>query len=297
MKHFGLRITGLLLFLLAIIGLIATTLLSISGGASEYTNINKLFNGQIKDYLGVFRLSGFIVGTIFIQLMIFAVSSIESFIKIKFCRHYIKVLLLQYGLLIVSIYYNYMFFGHNSMIKLLLCILLDLAVIKLVSLSMDLMTLNYSLANKKESTNSIFKMWIDNKLFGLKNEIIQTYNSNNKLDLKNDNTDIEVLESDLEIEVLESDLESDLEDQKLLRTGEDIGNSNVIEFSRHSQDTSQDSEDTENEVESYIKDIKTGQKINVKEIRELLKLNERSWRKFRDNSNLLEIRNGFTYKK
>jgi hypothetical protein len=289
LKHFGLRITGLLLFLLAIIGLIATTLLSISGGANDYTNINKLANGQIKDYLGVFRLSGFVIGTVFIQLMIFAVSSIESFIKIKFCRHYIKVLLLQYGLLIVSIYYNYMFFGHNSMIKLLLCILLDLAVIKLVSLSMDLLTLNYSLANKKDETKNIFRMWIDNKLFGLKNEIIQTYNSNNnfeKLDLKNDNTEIEVLESDLEIE-----------DQKLLKTGEDIGNSNVIEFSRHSQDTSQDSEDTENEVESYIKDIKTGQKINVKEIRELLKLNERSWRKFRDTSNLLEVRNGFTYKK
>jgi hypothetical protein len=283
MKHFGLRITGLLLFLLAIIGLIATTLLSISGGANDYTNINKLANGQIKDYLGIFKLSGFVMGTVFIQLMIFAVSSIESFIKIKFCRHYIKVLLLQYGLLIVSIYYNYMFFGHNSMIKLLLCILLDLSVIKLVSLAMDLMTLNYTLANKKESTNNILKMWLDNKLFGLKNEITQTYNSNNKLE--------KLIESDLEIEVLESDLE--IEDQKLLETGEDIGNSNVIEFSRHSQD----SEDTENEVESYIKDIKTGQKINVKEIRELLKLNERSWRKFRDTSNLLEVKNGFTYRK
>lgn len=209
MKHMGLRLVGLLLFLLAIVGLIATTSLSISGGSNEYTNINKLFNGQTKDYLGIFRLSGFVIGTIFIQLMIFAVSSIETFIKIKFNRHFLVVVILQIGLLVVSIYYNYRFFGSNSFIKLLLCILLDLSVIKLVSLSMDLMTLNYSIAGQKESSKSIFKMWLDNKFFGLKDQIVKTYNANNNLlvdDIKEDIKveDIKVLDNTLLLESSDS---------------------------------------------------------------------------------------------
>jgi hypothetical protein len=272
MKHFGLRITGLLLFLLAIIGLIATTLLSISGGANDYTNINKLANGQIKDYLGIFKLLGFVMGTVFIQLMIFAASSIESFIKNKFYRHYIKVLLLQYGLLIVSIYYNYMFFGHNSMIKLLLCILLDLAVIKLVSLAMDLLTLNYTLANKKDEAKNIFRMWIDNKLFGLKNEIIQTYNSNNNLDLK----------EEVKVEVLESEYK--------------VGTSENIENTKDNVLYLEDKKPSE-DIIKYIENYKDGDKIPVNEVKTIFGLTKRQWEKIRDNSNLLLVKNGFTYKK
>ena len=53
MKNFGLRITGLFIILLAIIGLIATTLLSISGGANDYINVNQFLAGNIDDYNGL----------------------------------------------------------------------------------------------------------------------------------------------------------------------------------------------------------------------------------------------------
>jgi hypothetical protein len=184
MKNLGLRIIGLLLFLLAIIGLVATIALSISGGANDYTNINKLNN--LKDYSGLFKLSGFIIATIFIQLMIFSISGIETFIKMKFNRHFGKTIILQYGLLIVSIYYNNKFFGANSIIKLLLCILLDLSVIKLVSLSIDLISLNYSFNSftNKQETNNIFKMFIDNLFYEKVARIKNTYEKNNNLSSK-----------------------------------------------------------------------------------------------------------------
>lgn len=179
MKNLGLRITGLLLFLLAILGLLATITLSISGGANDYTNINTL--SKTNDLNGLFKLSGFIIATVFIQLMIFTVSSIQTYVKNKFNIHFKMILFLQYGLLIVSIYYNNKFFGANSIIKLLLCILLDLSVIKLVSLSIDLITLNFTLCKTK--TDNILKMFINNLFFKKVANIKNIYEVNHNLNL------------------------------------------------------------------------------------------------------------------
>lgn len=285
-NNFGLRLTGVLLFLLAIIGLIATTTLSISGGANDYTNLNSLFKSGLNDYLGLFKLSGFIVGTIFIQLMIFAVSAIETFIKIKFSRHYSKVLFLQYGLLVVSIYYNNKFFGSNSLIKLLLCILLDLSVIKLVSLSMDLITLNYTVptANKKKlETNNILKMWLDNKLFNLKSEIVQTYNQNNGNTCQNTSENI-IIESQNNVDTV----------QHIENTGDNVLYLNDYNCKNESQNTVNNCKDN---IELYLSEIMAGQKLNVKNIKNTFNLTAREWEKIRDNNEFLEIRNGFTYKK
>lgn len=274
----GFRFTGILLFLLAIVGLVATTTLSISGGANDYTNINKLFEG-LKDYQGVFKLSGFVIGTIFIQLMIFAVSSIETFIKHKFNRHYLKALFLQYGLLIVSIYYNFRFFGANSLIKLLLCILLDLSVIKLVSLAMDLITLNYTLANDKNEINDIgiFKLAIYNFTARFKVKMMKQYQINRALleqsqHIKNESENI-IIESENKV-----------------NTSQHIENTrdNILYLEDHS---------TSKNIDEYIESMEEGQKINVKIVRTIFNLTAREWEKIRDNNTLLVVKNGFTYRK
>jgi hypothetical protein len=181
MKKFnslGIRFTGLLIFCLAVIGLISTILLSISGGAGDYTNINDLFKSNSEDLNGIFKLSGFALTTIFIQLMIFTVSAIKTFIYMKFHRHIFMINLLQNGLLIVSIYYNYLFFGANSFIKLILCILLDLSVIKLVTLSIDLITLNYNYIGKNDVNKSFIGMVIFNLTSKFRFNTLRAYNYN-----------------------------------------------------------------------------------------------------------------------
>jgi len=174
----GLRITGFFIILLAIIGLIATTLLSISGGAEDYINVNKFLSNQNEDLNGLMKISGFIITTIFIQLMIFTVSAIKTFIYLKFNRHSITTTILQNGLLIISVYYNYNFFGNDGIIKLLLCALLDISVIKLVSLGIDLITLNYSYANQVNENIGFLKMIIYNLSAKYKMNALRKFNYN-----------------------------------------------------------------------------------------------------------------------
>jgi hypothetical protein len=173
----GLRITGFLIILLAIIGLIATTLLSISGGAEDYINVNKFLSNQNEDLNGLMKISGFIITTIFIQLMIFTVSAIKTFIYLKFNRHSFTTTMLQNGLLIISVYYNYNFFGNDGIIKLLLCALLDISVMKLVSLGIDLITLNYSHVNQNENIGFL-KMIIYNLTAKYKMNALRKFNYN-----------------------------------------------------------------------------------------------------------------------
>jgi hypothetical protein len=123
--------SGFLLYLLSFLGLVATTSLSLAGGYKFY----------IQDS---FKLRAFFASIIFIELMFFVVSTYETTIEKRFNKHYITVKSLQLGLLIVSIYYNYNFFASDNLITFLMCILLDLGVIKFVSLAYDQRTLNYT---------------------------------------------------------------------------------------------------------------------------------------------------------
>lgn len=225
MKNFGLRITGLFIILLAIIGLIATTLLSISGGANDYINVNQFLAGNVDDYNGLLKISGFIITTIFIQLMIFTVSAIRTFVYLKFNRHSLTTGILQNGLLIISIYYNYNFFGNDGIIKLLLCALLDIAVIRFVSLGIDLITLNYSYANELSENIGVLKMIWYNLTAKFKMNALRKFNYNkaqiNSLMEKdreeNEIRNVEVIEDKNETLLLEKNTENkNLEKEELI---------------------------------------------------------------------------------
>jgi len=123
-KNLGTKFSGLTIQLLAFLGLTATTAMSISGG--------------IGGFKGDARKFAFAVTLIFAQLTIFKVSTCETIVKRNFNSHYVPLKLIQTGLLLVSINYNYKFFNDDSIITLLLCILVDTSVIKFVTLAADM---------------------------------------------------------------------------------------------------------------------------------------------------------------
>lgn len=123
-KDLGTKLSGLTIQLLAFLGLVATTSMSIAGGIDD-------FKGDTKKF-------AFAVALIFAQLTIFKVSTCETIVKRSFNGHYVPLKLIQYGLLIVSINYNYKFFSDSSIITFLLCVLVDTSVIKFVTLAADM---------------------------------------------------------------------------------------------------------------------------------------------------------------
>jgi hypothetical protein len=131
-----------LLFLLGLLGLIASTGLSLAGGINHYQNYGKY---------------AFLIAMIFIQVAIFVVSAYESIIKYRFNQHYTLVKICQILLLMTSIKYNYDFFDQKSIFTLSMCVILDCITIKFISLSYDF------------------------RHFKAKRQIISTYESNNNV--------------------------------------------------------------------------------------------------------------------
>jgi hypothetical protein len=119
---------------------------------------------------------------IFIQIFIALITKNETNIKNKFKDHYFIVKLLQYGLLYISIKYNYIFFSEGSkgfsFTVLVLCILFDLGIIKCISLSSDLRRLNYHKDKDYKATNNLLMMIIFNLLSGLRIKTIKDYKNN-----------------------------------------------------------------------------------------------------------------------
>lgn len=118
--------TGVAIYFLLLLGLITTTLLSIAGGFNAFVGL---------------PLVAFVISMIFVQLVIFAVSSITTIIKERYPQHLLSIKILQICLLIISIRFNYIFFigkGSFNLFVFLLCVCIDLAIIKFVPLSYDL---------------------------------------------------------------------------------------------------------------------------------------------------------------
>jgi hypothetical protein len=156
------RLSGITLHILSFAGFIATCSLSIAGG--------------YRDYKGL-KLYAFIIAILFIQSVVYKVSMSETIIKKKFNSHYFSLKAIQFGLLTVSIYYNWKFFNSPNIITLLLCILLDISYIKFVGLAHDCKLLNFQEKNNYESGNLI-SMFLFNKLFKLRYKTIQEYSMN-----------------------------------------------------------------------------------------------------------------------
>ena len=201
----SIRFSGFTLYALSFLGLIASTSLSLAGGYKYYSGI---------------ALYAFVVAVVFVQLVIFKVSTFESIIRDKFNRHYFSFKLLQYGLLTVSIYFNYAFFiSHmeiqSKWITLVLCILLDVSVIKFVSLAHDNRMLNYSNSENVE-TQSLFYMIAFNMFFRLRLKTFKAYKDNVKT-LKGEVSKENVKSFEhVKTNVLKDDVKSDLLKENVL---------------------------------------------------------------------------------
>jgi len=176
MRNLGVRITGFLIFLLCLTGVVATILLSISHNVKD---VDKIGLPQI----------AYIFTVIFSGLSIFSANCFISKIKTHYRNHYSKILLLRAGLLVFMVYNNYGFFlaelnittNIDKVMYFILCVLLDFGIITLLPFSFDRMLLNYSFSKEKLNNNSIIdiaKMYFLNKFFPITQKIKHEYNNN-----------------------------------------------------------------------------------------------------------------------
>jgi transcriptional regulator with XRE-family HTH domain len=163
MKNLGTKLSGLTIQLLAFLGLTATTAMSVAGGISS-------FEGQYKQL-------AFAITLVFAQLTIFKVSTCETIVKRSFNGHYVPLKLIQSGLLIVSINYNYRFFNDNSIITFLLCVLVDTSVIKFVTLAADMRSMRTEV---NQSAYSLFGMVVYNLLANFRLKQLAKYKVNHE---------------------------------------------------------------------------------------------------------------------
>lgn len=164
-NDFWTKIKGIMILIYVIIGTIATTAISIAGGIAFFSHT----------YI-------FALAMITIQLGLFLLTIAETTIKTKFPDHYIFLKLLQLGLLILSIRFNYAFFVTSKAFEiftLILCICFDLTILKSISISTDFRQLNF---HKKNDLNfndmGLFKMILFNFTAKLRINTMRNFNYN-----------------------------------------------------------------------------------------------------------------------
>ena len=183
-----LMFSGLIINLIIIIGLIASSTIICLAGLKVYKS----------------HSIAFIISMLFVELVLFQSYYNATVIKQKFYRHYGKLKLMQYGLLIVLIYYNFSFFYSYVkqdkflvVVTFILCFLVEFCIMNLASLSRDLKTLNYTYNdNSIDENTSIIKMILFNLTFKTRINALKQYKRNVK-QYKNLNADCD---NDLEDE-------------------------------------------------------------------------------------------------
>jgi hypothetical protein len=285
------KLSGVLLYLISIIGLIATTSLSVAGGIDRYSGIAR---------------TAFIISICFVQLVIFTVSAKDTIIRKQFNVHYAKFKLLQAGLLMVSVYYSYEFYikhidNPSSIVgiavTILLCCLVDFSTIALVSLAFDKRMLNYTEPDNIETRNLLYMLFY-NKIFGIRLKAFRSYKTNVetiKAEVETGSNNPEILEPIRTENVLEP-IEF-LEPEKLESidntTPEKVKTENGLELIRtKSKIVSIKKIRTENGLEpirTYLKENYTfGQWVKSGEIKEKFNLSAKEWLKVKEQIEELE---------
>jgi hypothetical protein len=175
---------GYLLGLYTFFGFLASTSLSIAGGIDNFKG---------------FKVYAFILMTIFIQSGIIIFSIKES--AIKKTNHYFSIKCIQYSLILLSIYFNWCFFSAKSGWILLLCIIIELTVIKSAAIGGDFRSLTFKFDKSNNDLNvrpSLFKIILYNLTFKYLNNQVRLYNENkaseNKIGLTFKNQNIKLLD-------------------------------------------------------------------------------------------------------
>jgi hypothetical protein len=158
----------------ALLVTVISTILTVAGGY-------KMFSQSI------YTLIAFILSVIMLQLTVFIISSQETRIRKDFTRHFNKVIILKYCLLIISIYNNYVFFSPvtkgfiSKFITLILCVSLDLIAVFLVSLAYDQITLTFSYSRNDLEDLNLIQMIVFNLTAKHKIKALKQFSDNKKI--------------------------------------------------------------------------------------------------------------------
>ncbi len=278
------RLWGWCFGIIGFLGFLASTAMSITGGLKYYESLG---------------LIAFIIGILFLQLVIYVFCIKESTIKFKFPRYYLIVKLTQFGLLTISINYNFAFYDKQNFWNFLLSVLLEVSTILITTVGGDFRQLNYQDRAIIEDGGlfSILAMWRFNKLHKLKVKILEEYNQNldnltqpkklsqnltkQTLNLTSskiktlDNPEFEMVKSELSQPVkteVKTDLSTELRKDK-----------SIILLKEKNLD------ELRNEIETYLKEnFKDGDVVPTGKIREEFGLTESQWKKIKNNLDCFE---------
>jgi hypothetical protein len=205
--------SGLIIYLLTIIGLIASTSIIISVGLKEY-------KGHSFAFIAIF---------IFVELVLYQSYAHSTNIKERFNRYYGILKFMQLGLLFVLIFYNYSFFSnyvsHKSVLlqiaTFVLCFLVEFSIMNLVGLANDMRTLNYTYSNDIQEDTSIIKMLLFNLFFKTRINALRQYKKNvRQLKMLNVDKELEIEPEQTKIYIVQKEIETEGEQQEQIETEE-----------------------------------------------------------------------------
>ena len=232
--NLGIRLTGLLIFLLCLLGLVTTTLLSISGSIKDFNNLT------LPELALIFTIS-------FSDLTIFVASCFLTRIKTHYYSHYNKIVILRTGLLVVMIYNNFHFFLKvmidsslsDKIIYFILCFLVDFSTMTLLPFAFDRMLLNYTVKKQvtRKLTDNILKMFLFNLTFKPFSKIKKEYEENLKLlNSVKDKETIKVMEEKPDIKLIEEKASNSVKDKETDEQSENTEDEKVKNVSDFVQD-------------------------------------------------------------
>jgi len=229
--NLGTILTGIFIFLLCLLGLITTTLLSISGSIRDFNNLT------LPEIALIFTIS-------FSSLTIFTASCFLTKIKTHYYSHYNKIILLRTGLLVVMIYNNFHFFLKamidsslsDKIIYFILCFLVDFSTMTLLPFAFDRIFLNFTV--KKVSinpiTDNLFKMFLFNLTFKHINKIKNDYQNNLKLsNFVWDKETIKIMEEKPDMKLLTekpATFDQDKDTEQISVNNEKVDSKNISDF-------------------------------------------------------------------
>lgn len=281
------KLWGWMFGLIGFLGFLASTCMSITAGVKTLKDLSLL---------------AFIIGVVFIQLVVYVICIKDSIIKYRFPRYYPVAKMVQLGLLAISINYNFEFYEQKTFWNLLLSVLLEITIIVITSLGGDFRSLSYQEKRRPNLVKSgglfsVLCMMYYNKLHKLKSKVLSEYNQN--LTQSNElRRNLTILPSDLTNENLQIE---DSQGLGLVKTRVKSGLSSGL--SQINQELSQvkselspiillkekNLDELRFEIETYLnQNFKDGEIVTTGKIREIFNLTESQWKKIKNDLNCLE---------
>lgn len=284
------KLWGWMFGMIGFLGFLASTCMSITAGVKTLRNLS---------------LVAFIIGVVFIQLVVYVICIKDSIIKYRFPRYYSVAKMVQLGLLAISINYNFEFYEQKTFWNLLLSVLLEITIIVITSLGGDFRSLSYQEKRRQNLVQggglfSVLCMMYYNKLHKLKSKVLSEYNQNvenltqsnelrrNLTILPNNLTSANLQIGDSQgLGLVKSRVKSELSsglsqiNQELSQVKSEL--SPIILLKEKNLD------ELRFEIETYLNEnFRNGEIVTTGKIREMFNLTESQWKKIKNDLNCIE---------